>query len=469
MLKALSKPKYKSVDASPVKSFFVTMLTRDISLSDAILDLLDNCVDGILRRKTNVSGSRPYHGYKAEIEFNSSAFCIRDNCGGIPWNLHDYAFRMGRPDTRGSLGAHTVGTYGIGMKRAIFKIGSECLISTKSHSDEYRIEIPERWMVNQTDWLIPVQPATGLLKEDGTTISVTKLHKGVSSQFSSADFSAEFARKVATHYAFIIEKGFEVVVNKKSVGGKPTKLIFVDSKKNKSTIRPYIYKGQIKGVDIFMAVGFTRPIPSQETVVDEQEERKYSSLEAGWTVVCNDRAVLYCDKSELTGWGEGSVPQYHTQFIAISGIVEFHSDDPSKLPTTTTKRGIDASSPLYLQVKNRMRDGMLQFTRYTNKWKGDVGASKNHMKSGSLLSFSQLKTKANSLPFTSVRKGIGGKTFVPSLPMPKHNVGNQKRISFVRESDEIEKVGDYLLNDAHADPSVIGERCFEQILDEANK
>ena len=40
---------YESVDAAPVKSFFVYMLTRDIRLEDAILDLLDNCVDGILR------------------------------------------------------------------------------------------------------------------------------------------------------------------------------------------------------------------------------------------------------------------------------------------------------------------------------------------------------------------------------------------------------------------------------------
>ena len=36
--------------ASPAKRFFVEMLTRDIELADAILDLLDNCVDGALRR-----------------------------------------------------------------------------------------------------------------------------------------------------------------------------------------------------------------------------------------------------------------------------------------------------------------------------------------------------------------------------------------------------------------------------------
>ena len=35
--------------ASPTKRFFVDMLTRDIDLKDAVLDLLDNCVDGLMR------------------------------------------------------------------------------------------------------------------------------------------------------------------------------------------------------------------------------------------------------------------------------------------------------------------------------------------------------------------------------------------------------------------------------------
>lgn len=33
----------------PTRQFFVSMLTRDISLDDAILDLLDNCLDGAMR------------------------------------------------------------------------------------------------------------------------------------------------------------------------------------------------------------------------------------------------------------------------------------------------------------------------------------------------------------------------------------------------------------------------------------
>ena len=39
---------------APTKEFFVGMLTRDIELSDAILDLLDNCLDGVVRQKKGI-------------------------------------------------------------------------------------------------------------------------------------------------------------------------------------------------------------------------------------------------------------------------------------------------------------------------------------------------------------------------------------------------------------------------------
>ena len=39
---------------APTKEYFVGMLTRDIELSDAILDLLDNCLDGVVRQKKGI-------------------------------------------------------------------------------------------------------------------------------------------------------------------------------------------------------------------------------------------------------------------------------------------------------------------------------------------------------------------------------------------------------------------------------
>ena len=71
----LSLKEYEDVYANPVKSFFVEMLTRDIELSDAILDLLDNCVDGILRT-INKAGKTPYKGFEASITLNKNYFKI---------------------------------------------------------------------------------------------------------------------------------------------------------------------------------------------------------------------------------------------------------------------------------------------------------------------------------------------------------------------------------------------------------
>ncbi len=461
---------YEDVDATPVKSFFVEMLTRDIELSDAMLDLLDNCVDGILRStKINKRSNTPYAGYKAEITFNNDHFMIHDNCGGIPWNLHTYAFRMGRVDKKRDDNIATVGTYGIGMKRALFKMGSRSLITTQNGDDSYEVEISPEWIADEGSWKIPTTKSVKRMKEDGTTIYISELHGGVSNAFGKniASFEANFRQIISTHFAFILSKGFTVDVNGTAVVPKPTELLFDTSK---SGIKPYIFEASVDGVDVFLAVGFTQAIPSPDAVEKEQiDGASYSSLNAGWTVLCNDRAVLYCDKTEVTGWGVSGVPRYHTQFIAISGVVEFRSNDASKLPMTTTKRGIDASSNLYLQVKDYMRAGMLQFIQYTNNWKGRSDESKRYIAMAKSLQLSELKKISASVTMNPVRKIAGStlaKQFKPTLPKPP-SASPYKSISFQKHVDEIEAVKEYLGADPKASPSSIGERCFDILLGES--
>jgi hypothetical protein len=464
---------YKPVDASPVKSFFVTMLTRDIRLEEAILDLLDNCVDGILRSKKRNGGKKPYEGFKAEIEFKKDSFMISDNCGGIPWSLHSYAFRMGRASDRPADTPGTVGVYGIGMKRALFKMGRDCLISTQNGEHRYDVEIKPEWIDDEKTWEIPVTAARRSMNEDGTTIVIGNLYPGIAARFSvdAKEFESELRRTVSTHYAFIIDKGFEVIINNKAVAPRPVSLIFATGDRKAERIRPFIFKSRTDdGVDVFLAVGFTRPMPTEEEIATEQEEVRYSSIDAGWTVLCNDRAVLYCDRSELTGWGEAGVPRYHTQFIGISGIVEFRCDDASKLPTTTTKRGIDAASPLYLQIRNKMREGMGIFIDYTNKWKGRVEEAKKHIEGERAIPFDEVKAEAGKLSFHSTTRTVPkGDQYKPELPLPKKLEPRKRRISFVKDVEDVECVAEYLFDDRDADPSSVGERCFDLILKEARR
>src|SRR6516225_7502864 len=109
----------ETLDASPTKEFFIYMLVRDVSLVRAIIDLVDNSVDGAHRARPD----GPYRGYHIEIDLSAERFRIRDNCGGIDLKTaQEYAFKFGRPltvpTTHGS-----IGQFGVGMKRTLFKLG----------------------------------------------------------------------------------------------------------------------------------------------------------------------------------------------------------------------------------------------------------------------------------------------------------------------------------------------------------
>ncbi len=462
--------RFSAVDASPVKSFFVSMLTHDIKLEEAILDLLDNCVDGILRSGGG-NGSRPYEGFKADIVFEANHFSISDNCGGIPWDLRQYAFRMGRSPERPDDAPGSVGVYGIGMKRAIFKIGRHCIISTRNGDDQYEVEITPKWIRDETSWEIPVRRPEKPIEYRGTKILVKDLYPGIAKTFDDEArvFESELVRMISTHYAYIIEKGFEVTINGVAVKPRTTRIVSDDREEaGEIAVRPFVFKGTYEGVDIFLAVGFTRPIPSENELEEEQGAAQYSSVEAGWTILCNDRAVLHCDRSELTGWGEAGVPRYHNQFIAVSGILELRSADSGRLPTTTTKRGIDASSTLYLQVKNKMREGMRMFTNYTNKWKGREDESKSQIQGGSYLSLDELRQGALEMPFNVTKKPLPGSQYKPKLPMPPRIEPTKSRISFVREVAKIDAIAEFI-GEADIEPSEVGEFCFDAVYDEASR
>jgi hypothetical protein len=301
---------------------------------------------------------------------------------------------------------------------------------------------------------------------------IGKLLKPVKEEFGKRleEFRKRLETAIDTHYSAIIEKGLEVTINKVPVRGHPVQLAFAHA--SKASVRPYIFTTEFDDVRVFLAVGFTRPIPDEDEQRDDTENPKYKSDRAGWTIICNDRVVLYCDKSERTGWGITGVPRYHPQFIAISGVVEFVSSDASKLPTITTKRGLDMSSILYLHVRERMMEGMKLFTDYTYSWKQELDSAKNQIKAAPLRNLAQLKaySSEHQNEFSRSKRTIGGATLQPSLPKPKREEGVTRRISFSRPIDDIAFVKRYLFGeDVEKDPSEVGEKCFDNTFKRAKQ
>lgn len=470
----------ETVSTRPVKKFFVEMLTRDIALEDAILDLLDNCIDGVQRSVTTKLRNTPdpYKGYRADIVITEQSFSITDNCGGIPWSEHERAFRMGNPSSANPKklpeGALMVGVYGIGMKRAIFKMGYEATISTKTSTESYDVVIPKGWADQENEWDLNVTKPKKNLKDFGTAITVSSLNKGTVERFRSDSFFETILDKIETHYSVIITKGFQVTVNGRKAVPKKVSVKFAEPKGKDAAVRPYIFKSTLDdGVEIFVAVGLREAIPDAETILLEQDSPTHSTDNAGWTIICNDRVVLYCNRDELTGWGTADIPRYHTQFIAISGFVEFKGD-PSKLPTTTTKRGLEFSASLYQQVLNRMREGTRLFVDYTNWWKQNEEQAKQQVIGLPSKSLAQLKSAStlSTLTFNVTKTGLKGEIYKPILPKPtKENL--EVRIAFSRPKKDVfalaEEVFELDGSNEKKIPNWLGEHLFDEAFAELKK
>jgi hypothetical protein len=88
---------------------------------------------------------------------------------------------------------------------------------------------------------------------------------------------------------------------------------------------------------------------------------------AGWYVLCNARVTVSADKSELTGWGVGGSAAFHSKYNRFVGMIFFHSDNPENLPWTTTKRGLNRESKVYLQSRGRMTVAAKPVLSFLNK------------------------------------------------------------------------------------------------------
>src|SRR5262249_16326439 len=140
--------------------------------------------------------------------------------------------------------------------------------------------------------------------------------------------------------------------------------------------------------------------PLTEAEIDDESESPKADLsQAGWSVICNDRLILRGDKTAVTGWGTGNVPRFHNQFSSIAGLVTLRSSDPGLLPLNTTKRGIETSSDVYFRLLDYMREGVKQFTNYTNRWKSRLDETKGQFEGADAMPAAEIPSKIPKTAF----------------------------------------------------------------------
>lgn len=464
-----------TAQASPTKQFFVSMLTRDISLDDAILDLLDNCLDGAMRIADGDGVDYAQHFVK--IRLARDEFSIEDNCGGIPREVAiNYAFKMGRePDDERDSDTETIGMYGVGMKRAIFKMGKNALVRSRHGDDTFEVPITSEWLEAKNWDPLPINEPTETseqLPEPGTRIVVRDLYEGVARHFDNEAFENKVRTAISEHFTMFLQWGLKVELNERLV--EPVRVEVLVSEREDGPA-PYVYRKTIDGVVVSVTVGRnTNRALGNDDDEDAGFERDRSSATAGWTVLCNDRAVIVGDKGRLTGWGDG-IPLYHPQFAIITGIIEFRSKRADKLPVTTTKRALDTSSNVWLESLVKMKEGMRVWIDYTNRWKNQASSEQlqaRHWEDARPMPLSKA-IAAVSQRAAAKKSEDEGVEFNPKkskvLPEPEAKKPSDRRVTFTKPIEEIRLVGVALLDDPDARPSDVGSKCFDLALAMAKK
>ncbi|WP_315756022.1 ATP-binding protein [Bradyrhizobium sp. SZCCHNRI2007] len=437
-------------NANPSKSFFIAMLTRDIDLIDCILDLLDNSVDGIgeaaRRSGVQLDPDHPFEGNTVEINYDRDSFRIADASGGIPIKVaEDYAFRFGRPDDAPELKDGTIGLYGIGMKRAIFKMGNVVEMQSSTGAESFSLNLNvDDWRKDPqvqedqdghefVEWAFPLNHVirTGTAVPAGTSIKITELYEGISRQFHNPAFTERLRRIIARDYAFILSRGLVVNVNGEKIAPIMPVMRVSDD------FAPFRHVETHDDVKIEITVGLADPPPDDTSAT----ARNPDSGVYGWYVVCNDRVVVSADKSSDTGWGVKPVPAWHPQYIGFMGVVRFDSYEPKKLPWKTTKRDVESSNTFYQRALPIMMRATKKLTDYTNRRRADAKRLK------------KIEKAAKQVPISRV-------TANEQMRLPMTTTNDVVMIEYVREAADVAAAAE-ALGLVGSSPSEVGIQTFE--------
>lgn len=423
----------KKIDARPTKDFFISMLIKDIGTIHAIIDLVDNCVDGAKRLRPK----RKFKGLYVRIEATADRFTITDNCGGIPVDLaRNYAFRFGRPvDMQPT--PHSVGQFGVGMKRALFKLGKKFRIESTTATSHFRVQVDVDSWKAKDEWEFEFDDLVERRRrapssETGTSVVVKPLHDTISSSFSLDTFVGQLSKDLQEAHIDSMRRGLTISLNGQALQFRH--LMLFQSKRIKPACHKFVLPHEGANVHVRLYAGISESEPA----------------EAGWDVFCNGRLVLGADQTIVTGWGETreeTVPKYHNQFARFRGFAFFDSKDASLLPWKTTKTGVDSDSPSYMAVRLQMIKMMRPVIDFLNR----LDAEKNRDERP--LAAAVEKTELVELDQVRPRP-----VFSAPAPPPARTVADMGRIVYLKPMSQIKRAQKTLKVKSRRD---VGERTFD--------
>ncbi|WP_191576306.1 ATP-binding protein [Achromobacter insolitus] len=360
---ARTRGKPITVDTRPTKIALVNSLTRDISVEACVFDLIDNAVDAardslLVKSEDQTGAALPdsYAGYQIRLNFSGQKFRIADNCGGISvTSMEKTALRFGERSAH-HLG---IGIFGLGLNRALFKLGKKSTIQTDTGEQRSELVLNTEAYLHSESWDLPAVSlrSTGQV---GTIIEIDELQDEIAQTFADNAWVKGYRDQISKRYGRFIRKGLIIEVNEeRAVAGE------VKIRADGPFIEEYKFYS-IDGVSVYFQVGQHADHRFSAEPDYEKSNNAQLTEEYGWTVLCNDRAVIMSDRTWKTGWDT----KFHTEFYGFVGVINFVSESPSELPWDTTKSDVDLNNRAY-------QAALLDMRKFAQKWRQFANQAKS--------------------------------------------------------------------------------------------
>ncbi|MDO7509060.1 ATP-binding protein [Acinetobacter baumannii] len=338
-------------DTRPTKEYLVNGITKDVTIEECIFDLIDNSIDAYSRKENELVSD--FNKYTIEIKLSKNYFSIKDLGKGIKLEaLINETLRFG---TKTPHHTTSIGFYGIGLNRALFKLGKDISITSETSDNRSLIKLDvDVFLKDNNNWTLPINTEEKIGKQ-GTVIEIKKLYEEVNNYFTNAELIKLFKQKISLRYSQFLNKNLIIKVNDEEI--EITDISIRPTSGFELLKKEFAYKG----IKIIIEAG--QSSGHFFTYEKSYDKEKNATLdECGWFVYCNDRAVKLFDLTSDTGWS--SKPhREHTGFI---GKVYFIGS-AGKLPWNTSKTDVDLNNEIYKKALETMRYYSEAWRKHTQK------------------------------------------------------------------------------------------------------
>lgn len=337
--------------------YLIQGLTADVSTIECIYDLIDNSIDAARSRILSSSASikkdsfglpASYKGFKVELNISTKAVSISDNCTGLEERtLSEKVFTIGKRSKH----AFGIGHYGVGLNRAIFKLGSSVQLETDNGKHAFSLNFSEndvRSAVESKSAILAKRKPTS--KNSYYQLEIGGIKREILSDLSSDTWLESLQDQIRIRYAIFCRKGLRVTINGKKTGefGPQIRNPSFLEKRTKSLASQ-------NGVSIYLEAGLHENYRIAKVEDDYEQLKpiiKNLTPEYGWYIVCNDRIILVADKTKTTGW----TTSWHNEYHGFLGWAYYVSEDPSFLPWDSKKTGINTNHQTHIEVLSSLKE-----------------------------------------------------------------------------------------------------------------